>query len=446
MSPQGSTQDRETPWNDVGTAGVVPTCFARFPDVRLASGRTLPEVRVAYETYGTLSPERDNAVLICHALSGNAHVAGWKPEDDVPAGESGVAAGGDPDAAPASAAKPGWWDPMVGPGKTFDTDTYFVVCSNVLGGCSGTTGPLDENPDTGKPWGLDFPIVTIEDMVDVQALLLDHLGIDRLLAVVGGSMGGMQAISWAQRFPERVASCVSLATTWRLAAQAIAFDEVGRTAILSDPRFEGGDYYGTGEVPRAGLAIARMIGHITYLSDESMRAKFGRRLRGREDLAFAFVTEFEVESYLAYQGKRFTERFDANTYLYMTKAMDYFDLSHGFDSLGAALAGSPVRWLVVSYSSDWLFPTAESRELVDALMAGGVEVSFAEIHSPYGHDAFLLEPEAQHDFIEPFLRSVQEVERRGLGSSGGTVRPSATRAGASPNAAGAAPGPGGDAR
>jgi homoserine O-acetyltransferase len=393
MSPQGSL-DTETPWNDVGTAGVVATCFARFEHLELASGRTLPEVQVAYETYGTPTPERDNAILVCHALSGDAHVAGWRP------GEG-----------PDTEAKPGWWDQMIGPGKTFDTDRYFVICSNVLGGCSGTTGPQDVDPETERPYGLDFPIVTVEDMVDVQALLLDHLGIDRLLAVVGGSMGGMQALSWAQRFPERVSSCVALATTWRLAAQAIAFDEVGRTAILADPSFDGGDYYGSGDVPRAGLAIARMIGHITYLSDESMRAKFGRRLRGRADLAFDFVTEFEVESYLAYQGKRFTERFDANTYLYMTKAMDYFDLSQGHGSLRDALAGSPVRWLLISYSSDWLFPTAESREVVDALMATGAEVSFAEIDSPYGHDAFLLEPQEQHRFIEPFLRAVCIAER-----------------------------------
>jgi homoserine O-acetyltransferase len=398
------------PWDDVGSAGVVPSSVATFSDVEVASGATLTRVAVVYETYGTLAPGGDNAILICHALSGDAHVAGWRPGQEDAARQAAI---GDPDSAPAGAPKPGWWDPMVGPGKTFDTDRYFVICSNVLGGCSGTTGPSDTDPETGRPYGLDFPIVTIEDMVDVQARLLDELGVRRLLSVVGGSMGGMQALSWAQRFPERVASCLALATTWRLAAQAIAFNEVGRTAILGDPAFDGGDYYRTGEHPRAGLAIARMIGHITYLSDESMRAKFGRRLRGREDHAFDFVTEFEVESYLAYQGKRFTERFDANTYLYMTKAMDYFDLAQGYDSLAHAVSGSPLRWLVLSYSSDWLFPTAESRELVDALASGGAEVSFAEIESPYGHDAFLLEPEAQHRFIDPFLRSVQDAERGG---------------------------------
>jgi homoserine O-acetyltransferase len=409
VAEQGSPHTSR-PWDDIGSAGVVPSRTVAFSDVELTSGRTLPGIEVTYETYGTLSPRRDNAILICHALSGDAHVAGWRPGQEP---EEGDAYTGDPDSAPASAPKPGWWDPMVGPGKSFDTGRYFIICANVLGGCSGTTGPSTTNPETGRPYGLGFPVVTVEDMVDVQARLLDHLGVERLLAVVGGSMGGMQALSWAQRFPTRVASCLALATTWRLAAQAIAFNEVGRTAILGDPDFSGGDYYSTGEVPRAGLAIARMIGHITYLSDESMRAKFGRRLRGRDDLAFEFVTEFEVESYLAYQGKRFTERFDANTYLYMTKAMDYFDLAQGYGSLTEALDGSPVRWLVISYSSDWLFPTVESRELVDALASGGAEVTFAEIESPYGHDAFLLEPEAQHRFIEPFLRSVIERERGG---------------------------------
>ncbi len=253
-------------------------------------------------------------------------------------------------------------------------------------------------------------MVTVEDMVDVEIALLDHLGIERLLAVVGGSMGGMQALALAKRYPERVAACAAIATTWRLAAQAIAFNEVGRTAILGDAAFRAGDYYDS-EVPRQGLAVARMIGHITYLSDESMHEKFGRRLRNRDEHAFDFVTEFEVESYLAYQGKRFTERFDANTYLYMTKSMDYFDLSEGSSSLAEAVEGITARFLVLSFSSDWLFPTYQSRELVDALRANGAEVSFAEIQSPYGHDAFLLEPEQQHAFVEPFLARVLADER-----------------------------------
>ncbi len=410
-----SAEQSSRPWDDVGSVGVVPAHTLTLESVRLAGGVTLPRVDVAYETLGTLSPARDNAILLCHALSGDAHAAGWREADARELGwtpEDGddwsppESATGDPDAAPSSVIRPGWWDPFVGPGKAFDTDRYFVICSNVLGGCSGTTGPSDIDPQTGRPYGLSFPVVTIEDMVDVQAALLDHLGIDRLLAVSGGSMGGMQALAWAKRYPHRVATCIAIATTWRLAAQAIAFNEVGRTAILGDPAFRFGDYYDTC-IPRHGLAVARMIGHITYLSDESMHEKFGRKLRGREAHAFGFETEFEVESYLAYQGKRFTERFDANTYLYMTKAMDYFDLSEGAPTLADALAGTPVRFLVMSFSSDWLFPTYQSTELVDALRRVDAEVSFAEIQSPYGHDAFLLEPETQFGFIEPFLANAR---------------------------------------
>ncbi|TDB39519.1 MAG: homoserine O-acetyltransferase [Actinobacteria bacterium] len=355
----------------------------------LTSGQTLTTIEVAYETFGALDAEKANAILVCHALSGDSHVA------------DGPDATGQP--------RDGWWSDLVGPGRAVDTDRYFVVCANVLGGCSGTTGPGSEDPATGRPYGLRFPLVTIEDMADVHAALLDSLGIDRLLAVVGGSMGGMQALAFARRYPGRCASVLAIATTWRLGAQAIAFNEVGRTAILGDPSFRGGDYYDEGQ-PRHGLAIARMIGHITYLSDDSMRAKFGRRLREREEHAFEFVTEFEVESYLAYQGRKFVERFDANTYLYMTKAMDYFDLSTGFPSLAGAVDGIDARFLVLSFSSDWLFPTYQSRELVDALKAVGAEVSFAEIESPYGHDAFLLEPVEQARFIEPFLSSVYAAE------------------------------------
>lgn len=412
------------PWDEVGSAGVVPERSFELRDVPLASGAVLPRVRVVYEALGTLSPARDNAVLICHALSGDAHVAGWRERDARALGwtpEHGAdwsperAVAGDPDAAPAGAVRPGWWDPFVGPGKAFDTDRYFVVCANVLGGCSGTTGPSDIDPRTGERYGLTFPIVTIEDMVDVHAALLDHLGIERVLAVAGGSMGGMQALSFAQRHPERTDACLAIATTWRLPAQAIAFNEVGRTAIIGDPDFAGGRYYDSGRTPRHGLAVARMIGHITYLSDASMHAKFGRRLRGRDRFAFEFVTEFEVESYLAYQGKRFTERFDANTYLYMTKAMDYFDLCAGAPTLEDALRGTPVRYLVISFSSDWLFPTYQSRQLVDALCRVGAEVSFVEIPSPYGHDAFLLEPEAQYSVIVPFLARVHEERTSAAG-------------------------------
>lgn len=419
-----STSDSGYPWDDVGNAGVVPARTLELTDVQLSSGATLPSVTVSYETLGTLSPERDNAILLCHALSGDAHVGGWRESDARAAGWSpeqgsawspGDSATGDPDAAPADTVRPGWWDPFVGPGKAFDTDRYFVICSNVLGGCSGTTGPSSVDPETERPYGLGFPVVTVEDMVAVQARLLDELGVERLLSVAGGSMGGMQALAWAKLYPERVQTCLAIATTWRLAAQAIAFNEVGRAAILGDPQFHGGDYYGR-STPRHGLAVARMVGHITYLSDESMHEKFGRKLRDRDEHAFDFVTEFEVESYLAYQGKRFTERFDANTYLYMTKSMDYFDLSAGSGSLAEALEGSDVRYLILSFSSDWLFPTYQSRELVDALQSVGGEVSFAEVPSPYGHDAFLLEPEAQHRLIVPFLDRAL-AERRGTADS-----------------------------
>jgi homoserine O-acetyltransferase len=346
------------------------------------SGRRLEHVDLVYETYGELDADGSNAILICHALSGDSHVAEGPDKT--------------------GAIKPGWWDVMVGPGRAIDTRRYFVLCSNVLGGCSGTTGPGSLDPTTDTPYGTRFPLLTIEDMVVAQAALLDSLGIDKLLAVIGGSVGGMQALAWAKLYPERVRTCLGVATTPRLGAQSIAFNEVGRTAILGDPNFAGGDYYG-GAQPAQGLAIARMIGHITYLSDESMRAKFGRRLQNRGYHAFDFVTEFEVESYLAYQGRKFVERFDANTYLYMTKAMDYFDLASGFDSVAAALDGTPVRFLLLTFTSDWLFPTYQTLGLVDALRRARGQVSFAEIESPYGHDAFLLEPEEQRRYIEPFL-------------------------------------------
>jgi homoserine O-acetyltransferase len=374
--------------------------FALPEPLPLTSGRVLAGVEVAYETYGKLDAGGGNAILICHALSGDAHVAGWRPGQV------------DEDGRPLPDAKPGWWDLMVGPGKTIDTDRYFVICSNVLGGCMGTTGPGSIDPSTNTPYGLRFPLITVEDMVALQARLLDHLGVRRLLSVIGGSMGGMQALAWARLYPERVATVVADATTPRLGAQAIAFNEVGRRAILEDPNFNDGDYYDRPAQPDSGLAIARMVGHITYLSDASMREKFGRRLRHRESYAYDFVSEFEIETYLAYQGRRFVERFDANTYLYMTKAMDYFDLRGDSESLAEALRGVTARFLVLSFSSDWLFPTASSRELVAALRAVDAEVSFSEITSPYGHDAFLLEPEEQDAFIRPFLDvALTEVAR-----------------------------------
>lgn len=362
--------------------------------LELSSGKTLDHITVAYETFGELEPDGGNVVLVCHALSGDSHVT--------EAG-SGTA---------------GWWDETVGPGKAIDTDLYHVVCSNVLGGCGGTTGPGSIEEATGKQYGRRFPLVTIEDMIDVQALLLDYLGIKRVAAVVGGSMGGMQALAWAKRFPKRVTSVIADATTWRLTAQAIAFNQVGRQAILEDPTYNDGHYYENDEQPDAGLAIARMVGHITYLSDESMHEKFGRRLRGGDEYAFEFVHEFEVETYLAYQGQRFIERFDANTYLYMTKAMDYFDLWGDAPTLVDAVTGMPDRALIISYSSDWLFPTYQTKELVRALTAAGKSVTFAEIESKYGHDAFLLEPDAQALLLMPFLANAAKACREALKDAG----------------------------
>jgi homoserine O-acetyltransferase len=400
----GATDTVRRPWEEIASAGVSATkTLALDGRFTLASGRSIERVEVAYETWGELDEDGSNAVLVCHALSGDSHVAGLRPGQ------------GSKDA-------PGWWDIMVGPGKAIDTERFFVVCVNMLGGCSGTTGPSSIDPATGAPYGLRFPMVTIEDMVDAQARLLHALGVRRLASVIGGSMGGMQALAWAKRYPELVASVVADATTWRLGAQAIAFNEVGRRAILEDPAFTAGDYYAVGQ-PESGLGIARMIGHITYLSDESMHKKFGRRLQNRADYAYDFVSEFQVESYLAYQGQRFVERFDANTYLYMTKAMDYFDLQGDSPSLAAALRDVSARFLVLSFSSDWLFPTARSKELVSALRENGNEVSFAEIPSAYGHDAFLLEPEAQHRLIAPFLvNALRHSRDTGATASGSTGR------------------------
>ncbi|MGC8864052.1 MAG: homoserine O-acetyltransferase MetX, partial [Armatimonadota bacterium] len=297
---------------------------------------------------------------------------------------------------------PGWWDNMVGPGKAFDTTKYCVICSNVIGGCKGSTGPSSINPATGRPYGLSFPIVTISDMVNAQKHLIDHLGIKQLLCVVGGSMGGMQVLQWAVAYPDMVRLAIPIATTARLSAQAIAFDAVGRHAIMADPNFAGGDYYGKA-IPSAGLAIARMIGHITYLSDRSMHAKFGRDLQDKTAPEYGFVTEFQVESYLNHQGDEFVKRFDANSYLYITKAMDYFDLSQPSGDLRKALSVVKAAFLVISFSSDWLFPSYMSKEIVTALRRNNVDVSYAEIQSDYGHDAFLLEVDTLSRLIINFL-------------------------------------------
>jgi len=382
----------ETRQNSVG---IVQTKLIRLvePDkpLELESGKTLAPIDVAYETYGQLNEAQDNAILICHALSGDAHVAGYHSPGD---------------------RKGGWWDCMVGPGKGIDTDKYFVICSNFLGGCSGTTGPSSVNPATGEPYGLDFPIITIADMVKVQKLLLDKLGIKKLLAVVGGSIGGMQVLQWAIQYPDFMAAALPLATTAHLGAQSVAFDAVGRNAILADAHFADGQYHSTGYGPDRGLAIARMIGHITYLSDQGMRQKFGRKLQSADKYSYDFNSEFAVETYLDHQGQSFVERFDANSYLYITKAADYFDLKKEYGSLTNAFANVKARFLIASFSSDWLFTPAQSKAMVEALAANRKDVSYCCLASPYGHDAFLLEPEVLGRFICCFLQATYKPQER----------------------------------
>ena len=347
----------------------------------LESGVTLAGIEIGYATYGQLDDARTNAVLICHALTGNQHVAGVDPRTG----------------------KPGWWPKLVGPGLPIDPQRHFIVCANVLGGCSGTTGPTSAGP-SGAAYGIDFPVITIRDMVRAQAALLDFLGIDQLCAVVGGSMGGMQALDWAVAFPARVRAVVAIASAARHSAQNIAFHEVGRQAIMADPAWAGGRY-AVEAPPVAGLAVARMAAHITYLSQEGLTEKFGRRLQDRETVSFGFDADFQVESYLRHQGLTFVERFDANSYLYITRAMDYFDLAaaHG-GQLAAAFAGTAARFALISFTSDWLYPTAESRRIVRALNAAGAAVSFVELDAPYGHDAFLLDVPEMNCVVDGFLR------------------------------------------
>lgn len=346
----------------------------------LEAGGALGPIEVEYETYGTLNAARDNVVLICHALSGDAHVAGWDRHADMAS-------------RPWRARKPGWWDEVVGPGKPIDTTRWFVVCSNVLGGCYGTTGPASIDPATGRPYGLSFPMVTIGDWVEVQARLLDRLGIGRLHAVIGGSLGGQQAIEWSLRFPDRVARSIVLAAAPRLSALGVAYNAVGRYAIMNDGAFAGGAYHG-GPPPRHGLATARMLAHITYLSEQSIDQKFGRRLQGKERYEFRHGVEFQVESYLDHQGKAFVERFDADSYLYIIRAMDYYDAADwGDGDLGAACRRIQARTTVVSFSSDWLYSPTQCREFALAMTRAGRPITYAELPSPYGHDAFLVEAE-----------------------------------------------------
>jgi homoserine O-acetyltransferase len=373
---------------DDGSVGVVETqtvtLFEPPATLTLAGGGRLGPVTVAYETYGTLSPERDNAIFICHALTGDAHAAGVHDSSDE---------------------KPGWWDDFVGPGKGLDTDRYYVICANVLGGCQGTTGPGTTSSDGDGPWGLRFPFLTVDDIVRVHAGLVEHLGISRLLAVIGGSLGGMQVLEWAARFPDRLRSAIVLASGAKLAARGIAFNAIGRRAILVDPGFNDGNYYDQDEGPRFGLALARMVAHITYLSEDSIELKFGRRLQQGDSFAYDLTreTEFQVESYLHYQGKRFVERFDANSYLFLTRAMDYFDLASTHGSLTRAFAQTEARFLVTSYSTDWLFPASQGREVVRTLLDVGRDVTFVEFDSVYGHDAFLIEHAQLAGVVVPFL-------------------------------------------
>lgn len=365
---------------------IVKTEYLRLEEpIMFDSGRAFSPIEVAYETYGKLNERGDNAIFIEHALTGDAHAAGYHSKDDK---------------------KPGWWDSMIGPGKAFDTDKYFVVCSNIFGGCSGTTGPSSINPESGKPYALTFPVFTIEDAVKVQKCLVDYLKIKKM-AIAGGSMGGMFALEWAVSYPEYVSAAIIIASTSRLSAQGIAFNAVGRNAILSDPNFNNGNYYEK-DLPEKGLSIARMIGHITYLCEESMHKKFGRKFQEGEKPNFDFNIDFAVESYLHHQGEIFVDRFDANSYLYITKALDYYDLGAKHGSLKNAFKNASSKFLVISFSSDWLFPTAASKEMVNALIGAKKDVSFCEIESPCGHDAFLLEFETQEKIIKSFLNSIEE--------------------------------------
>jgi homoserine O-acetyltransferase/O-succinyltransferase len=363
--------------------GLARTTHFAAPFV-LASGETLPGLDIAYETYGTLNSDAGNAVLIFHALTGDQHVASDHP----------------------ITGKPGWWERMVGPGKIIDTSRLCVICANVLGGCMGTTGPASLHPADGKPWGRRFPVITIRDMVKAQALLLDHLGIEVPLAVIGGSMGGMLALEWAACFPNRLKSAAIIASTSRHSAQNIAFHEVGRQAIMADPHWRGGDY-SEGPPPADGLAVARMAAHITYLSEEGLTEKFGRKLQQRAELSFGFDADFQVESYLRHQGLRFVERFDANSYLYITRAMDYFDVAGSrSQKLAEVYLGLAARMCIVSFTSDWLYPTSESRHITRALAAAGAPVSFVEIESSFGHDSFLLDVPAFDDVMRGFIGSL----------------------------------------
>jgi len=368
---------------NVGNVGTVETKYYNIKsteEFNFESGKKIGHIVLAYETYGKLNQQKSNAILVLHALSGDAHAAGFHE------GEK----------------RPGWWDAIIGPGKALDTTKYFVICSNVLGGCAGSTGPASTNPKTGKPYGIEFPIVTIQDVVNAQCHLINHLGIDKLLTVVGGSMGGMQVLQWMVSHPDRIRSAIPIATTMKHSPQQIAFNEVGRQAIMTDQNWNNGDYYGSSS-PDRGLAVARMVGHITYMSDVSMAEKFGRRLKNN-GRAFKFGTDFEVERYLRYRGDNFVKIFDANSYLYITKAIDYFNILNG-KKFSEIFKGLKAKVLVIAFKSDWLYPAYQSREIVKACKLARVDTTYCEINSTYGHDAFLLEIKEETDLIKHFLRT-----------------------------------------
>ncbi len=387
-----------------GSVGAVETRFLDLAQpLALDCGRALHPVRIAYEAYGTFSPARDNAILVCHALSGDAHAAGVTTADVAASTRDGFRAE-ERDAG--SSGGLGWWDGMIGPGKAFDTDRFFVVSSNLLGGCRGTTGPSSTNPSTGRPYGSDFPVITVADMVRAERALLDALGIPRLAAVAGGSLGGMQALEWAVLYPDQVDAIIPIASTHALHPQGVAWNAIARTAITADPDWQGGHYYGTGRAPTAGMGVARMVGHITYLSATSLNDKFGRRLQSGDDIRYTLTEpEFEVESYLRHQAENFVKRFDANTYLYTSRALSYFDLGrqYGGGRLAHALRRVSARTLLIAFSSDWLYPPSGSEELAAALHAAGREAELCVIDAPYGHDCFLLEEARQTPIIQQFL-------------------------------------------
>ena len=365
------------------SVGIVETKFHKIEEkIKFESGVEFGPITVAYETYGELNETKDNAILLIHALTGDAHAAGYHNESDK---------------------KPGWWDTLIGPNKAFDTNKYFVICTNILGGCSGTTGPSSINPETGKPYGTKFPVFTIEDTIKVKKKLLDWLGIKKLYSVAGGSMGGMQAMQFPITYPDYVNSVILIATTSRLSPQAIAFNAIGRNSIISDPDWNNGDYYDKENKPNRGLSNARMIGHVTYLCEEAMYNKFGRRLQDKDHYDFHFDIDFQVESYLQHQGQIFVDRFDANSYLYITKAVDYFDIENKYGSLQNAFKETNAKFLVISFDTDWLFPSSQSKEIVNTLMKLDKDVSYCEIKLPCGHDAFLLEYDVQDKIIKSFL-------------------------------------------